>query len=124
MRNPFKFGKEVSGYQFYDRKSDQESLYRKLADGSTNVVLLAPRPTTSRTVCRRSHRSRSSALPVSSTLHTAMNELVDDGIVETEGRTYRLADPMLVRYVRQSSVRLFANDAAGGPKEIGGVVER
>ena len=43
MRNPFKFGKEVSGYQFYDRKSDQESLYRKLADGSTNVVLFAPR---------------------------------------------------------------------------------
>lgn len=43
MGNPFKFGKEVSGYQFYDRKSDAESLYRKLVDGSTNVVLFAPR---------------------------------------------------------------------------------
>jgi len=43
MRNPFKFGKEVSGYQFYDRKSDSESLHRKLVDGSTNVVLFAPR---------------------------------------------------------------------------------
>lgn len=43
MGNPFKFGKEVSGYQFYDRKADVESLHRKLADGSTNVVLFAPR---------------------------------------------------------------------------------
>lgn len=43
MRNPFKFGKEVSGYQFYDRKADADSLHRKLADGSTNVVLFAPR---------------------------------------------------------------------------------
>ena len=43
MQNPFKFGKEVSGYQFYDRKSDADSLHRKLADGSTNVVLFAPR---------------------------------------------------------------------------------
>lgn len=43
MSNPFKFGKEVSGYQFYDRRADAESLYRKLADGSTNVVLFAPR---------------------------------------------------------------------------------
>ena len=43
MPNPFKYGKEVSGYQFYDRKSDAENLHRKLADGSTNVVLFAPR---------------------------------------------------------------------------------
>jgi hypothetical protein len=43
MKNPFKFGKEVSGYQFYDRKPDADSLRRKLADGSTNVVLFAPR---------------------------------------------------------------------------------
>ena len=111
MRNPFKFGKEVSGYQFYDRKSDQENLYRKLADGSTNVVLFAPRPTTSRTVCRRSHRSRSSALPVSSTLHTAMNGLVDGGIVETEGRTYRIADPMLVRYLGKASYDIVSGEA-------------
>ena len=43
MRNPFKFGKEVSGYQFYDRTADSESLIRKLVDGTTNVVLFAPR---------------------------------------------------------------------------------
>lgn len=43
MSNPFKFGKEVSGYQFYDRKDDARSLHRKLLDGSTNVVLFAPR---------------------------------------------------------------------------------
>ena len=43
MTNPFKFGKEVSGYQFYDRRDDARSLHRKLLDGSTNVVLFAPR---------------------------------------------------------------------------------
>ena len=43
MTNPFKFGKEVSGYQFYDREEDAKSLRRKLIDGSTNVVLYAPR---------------------------------------------------------------------------------
>ena len=43
MRNPFKFGKEVTGYQFYDRKAITEELHRKLLDGSSNVVLFAPR---------------------------------------------------------------------------------
>ena len=43
MRNPFKFGKEVTGYQFYDREAITKELYRKLADGSSNVVLFAPR---------------------------------------------------------------------------------
>ena len=43
MKNPFKFGKEVSGYQFYDRDEDSKSLRRKLIDGSSNVVLYAPR---------------------------------------------------------------------------------
>lgn len=59
-------------------------------------------------------------LPVSSTLHSALKELVDDGFVETDAQAYRLSDPMLVRYVRQSSVRLFANNADGGPKESTG----
>ena len=43
MRNPFKFGKEVSGYQFYDREKITKELRRKLMDGSSNVVLFAPR---------------------------------------------------------------------------------
>ena len=43
MNNPFKFGKEVSGYQFYDRQEVTHSLLRKLRDGSTNIVLFAPR---------------------------------------------------------------------------------
>ena len=43
MANPFKFGGEVSGYRFYDRKEDAKKLHRRLADGSTNVVLYAPR---------------------------------------------------------------------------------
>ena len=43
VANPFKFGGEVSGYCFYDRKEDAKKLHRRLADGSTNVVLYAPR---------------------------------------------------------------------------------
>ena len=43
MRNPFKFGKEVSGYRFYDRQEATHSLLRKLRDGSSNIVLFAPR---------------------------------------------------------------------------------
>ena len=42
MKNPFKFGKEVSGYQFYDRQEATHSLLRKLRDGSSNIVLFAP----------------------------------------------------------------------------------
>lgn len=41
--NPFKYGKEVSGYQFYDRRKSCDDLHRKMVDGSTNVVLFAPR---------------------------------------------------------------------------------
>lgn len=43
MDNPFKFGKEVEGYQFYDRVEACEELYQYLNDGSANVVLYAPR---------------------------------------------------------------------------------
>ena len=43
MQNPFKFGKEVTGYQFYDREAIKRDLHRKLVDGSSNVVLFAPR---------------------------------------------------------------------------------
>ena len=41
--NPFRYGKEVSGYQFYDRTESCDQLYRTLRDGSTNVVIYAPR---------------------------------------------------------------------------------
>ena len=43
IRNPFKYGKEVSGDQFYDRNDVFQTLYRRLSDGSTNVVMYAPR---------------------------------------------------------------------------------
>lgn len=43
VSNPFKFGKEVSGDQFYDRQDAFDKLYRKLAGGSCNVVMYAPR---------------------------------------------------------------------------------
>ena len=41
--NPFKFGKEVSGSSFYDRKDAAALLRQKMIDGSSNVVLFAPR---------------------------------------------------------------------------------
>ena len=43
MINPFKFGKAVSGDEFYDRKDSFRKLYSKLSDGSCNVVMYAPR---------------------------------------------------------------------------------
>ena len=43
MGNPFKYGKEVSGYRFYDREGDSRKLRRRLVDGSTNIVMFAPR---------------------------------------------------------------------------------
>lgn len=43
MNNPFVYGKEVRGYQFYDRRASCDELYGYLKDGSTNVVLYAPR---------------------------------------------------------------------------------
>lgn len=43
MNNPFRYGKEVTGYQFYDRKESADELHRLLKDGVANVVLYAPR---------------------------------------------------------------------------------
>ncbi len=43
MVNPFKYGREVSGWQFYDREEAFKSLYSKIAGGSANVVMYAPR---------------------------------------------------------------------------------
>lgn len=43
MKNPFEYGKEVRGYQFYDRRKSCDELASYLRDGSTNVVLYAPR---------------------------------------------------------------------------------
>jgi len=42
-KNPFKFGGEVSGYQFYDRTETSELLRRRLLAGSSNIVMFAPR---------------------------------------------------------------------------------
>ena len=39
---------------------------------------------------------------MTSTLHTALNELVDAGIVEKDASLIRLADPIFVRYIRRS----------------------
>ena len=42
-RNPFKFGGKVEGYQFFDREESCRKLKRRLLDGSSNVVMYAPR---------------------------------------------------------------------------------
>ena len=41
--NPFRYGRAVSGEQYYDRRAVGESLYRAIAGGASNVVLYAPR---------------------------------------------------------------------------------
>ena len=43
ISNPFKFGKEVTGDQFYDREESFRKLYTRLAGGASNVVMYAPR---------------------------------------------------------------------------------
>ena len=43
MNNPFRYGKEVTGEQFYDRTESAEELHQLLKDGVANVVLYAPR---------------------------------------------------------------------------------
>lgn len=43
MNNPFKFGGEVSGYQFYDRTETAELLRKRLLAGASNIVMFAPR---------------------------------------------------------------------------------
>ena len=43
MANPFRYGLEVTGKQFYDRTEIAEKLHRRLADGAGNVVMYAPR---------------------------------------------------------------------------------
>lgn len=43
IRNPFKYGKEVTGDQFYDRVEAGQLLSRHLTNGSANVVMYAPR---------------------------------------------------------------------------------
>ena len=42
MNNPFKYGKEVTGEQFYDRTESVEELHQLLKDVVANVVLYAP----------------------------------------------------------------------------------
>ena len=47
------------------------------------------------------------ALPVSSTLHTALKELQENGIVCTDESGHRIADPFFMRYIRTSPARVF-----------------
>ena len=47
------------------------------------------------------------ALPVSSTLHTALKELQEEGIVDAGDGGHRIADPFFRRYIRSSPVRVF-----------------
>ena len=44
---------------------------------------------------------------MTSTLHTALNELVDAEIVEKGDSLIHLADPIFVRYIRRSYSTIF-----------------
>ena len=37
IANPFRFGKEVEGRQFYDREETFTNLYRKLSGGASRL---------------------------------------------------------------------------------------
>ena len=51
---------------------------------------------------RKRHR-----LPVTSTLHTALGELVDAGLVDRTPTEIRLADPLFARSIRGRSATVF-----------------
>lgn len=46
-------------------------------------------------------------LPVTSTLHTALGELVDAGLVDRTPTEVRLADPLFARSIRGNSAPVF-----------------
>jgi len=46
-------------------------------------------------------------LPVSSTIHTALGELVEAGLIDKTAAGYRLQDPFFVRHIRQSPARIW-----------------
>ena len=58
------------------------------------------------------------SLPVSSTLHTALKELVADGVVESAHGAYRLQDPMFARYINCSYARSFTATGADYATDI------
>ena len=53
---------------------------------------------------RQRHR-----LPVTSTLHTALGELIDAGLVDRTPEQIRLADPLFAYYIRGKITTVFAN---------------
>ena len=120
--NPFRYGKEVSGYQFYDRTENFDQLYRTLKDGSTNVVLYAPRRYGKTSlvlkvqekfkaegikcihfdISKINNRHRLGSL---STLHSAVRGLLRRGVIDVIRGTYVMADPFFARFVRERSAR-------------------
>jgi len=77
--NPFKYGKEVSGYQF------------------SFVEALAAEP-----VSRLDEKYRTRhRLPSLSTLHSAIRGLLRRGVIDVIKGTYVVADPFFARYVRE-----------------------
>ena len=89
-----------------------EEQMRNFSDAKCSLVrALAEEPTTA---FDESYRLRH-RLPTYSTVHSALKDLIDDGTVESDDAGYRLGDPMLSRYIRQSPARIFvAEEVANG----------
>ena len=89
-----------------------EEQMRNFSDAKSALVrALAEEPTTA---FDEGYRGRH-ALPTYSTVHSALKDLIDDGTVESDDAGYRLGDPMLTRYVRQSPAKIFvAEEIANG----------
>jgi len=81
------------------------TLIRGLSDSQKVLVLaLAQEPTQE---FDEDYRLRYE-LPASSTVHSALKELIKDAIVDNEGGRYRVGDPLFVRYLLTSPGRVVA----------------
>ncbi len=80
------------------------TLMRGLADAQNALVFALAEDTTRE--FDEGYRFRH-WLPASSTVHSALKELINDGIVEDGESAYRLDDPMFVRFVRTSPGKMY-----------------
>ena len=64
-------------------------------------------PLTSFSLLRDEGYRQRHCLPVTSTLHTALGELVDAGLIDRTPEQIRLADPLFAHYIRGKITTVF-----------------
>ncbi len=100
MSNPFRYGRAVFGDQYYDRAAVGESLYRTIAGGlsATQRSVLSALAASPTNRFDAEYRRRYGIGP-SSTVHGALEKLVDKGHVEKTAQGYFVGDPFFARYL-------------------------